>query len=286
MTERIALPATTRCGIVSLIVTDLARSLRYYTERIGLRIHAERGATAELGAGEVLLRLTEQPGARPVQRGRSGLYHFALLVPSRPALGAILRHLAVQRTAIDGASDHLVSEALYLSDPDGHGIEIYRDRPRAEWPIENGALRMGSDPLDAQGILASAEPATEFTGMEAATTMGHVHLHVAHLQQAVTFYTELIGMDLVNIWGGQAGFVSAGGYHHHLGMNVWAGIGVPPPPVDAARLDYYELRLGSSAAVGRAAAQLEAANIAVTPIDGGVEVRDPAQNRVRLLDQA
>jgi catechol 2,3-dioxygenase len=184
----------------------------------------------------VLIELHERKGAIPKPRRTTGLYHFAILVPSRAALGRSLRRLAEMRWPISGAADHLVSEALYLDDPDGLGIEIYRDRPRDTWRVVDGELAMATDPLDVQDV--ADEPGAEmpWTGLEAGTVMGHVHLHVPHLDTAETFYCGRIGFDpIVRRYPG-ALFVAAGGYHHHLGLNVWAGIGAPPPPENAVGL--------------------------------------------------
>jgi catechol 2,3-dioxygenase len=204
------------------------------------------------------------------------------LLPSRQALGVELRHFAETRTPLTGASDHGVSEALYMSDPDGHGIEIYRDRPRAEWPRRpNGELAMVVDPLDAQGVVAAANGGM-WAGMPAETVMGHVHLHVAHLAVAQDFYVNKLGFELIQNYGGQAAFVSAGGYHHHLGMNVWAGIGVPPAPADYARLLWCEIVLPNGDALDATAARLRAAGVTPIAHEAGWLVRDPAQNGVIL----
>ncbi len=271
-------------GRVALVVGDLARSVDYYEEHIGLRVIDRQAGRADLGVdGRTLLELHEQPGAEPVMKRRTGLYHFALLVPSRPDLGRVLRHFAAVQTPVDGASDHGVSEALYLSDPDGHGIEIYRDRPRSEWPVVNGELQMTLDPLDAQGIVASADAEPAWQGMAAATVMGHVHLHVAHPQPAEAFYVGTLGFDLVQRYGGQATFVSAGGYHHHLGFNVWAGVGAPPPADDAARLRWYEIVLPNAEALAQTLARLEQAGTPAQPEDDRWFVQDPAQNGVAFV---
>jgi len=275
--------ATLRCGAVRLAVRDLAQSLAYYQECIGLQVHRREGAVAFLGAGgDDLLALVEQPGARPVQRGRTGLYHFALLTPDRAALSRVLNHLLATNTPIDGASDHGVSEALYLSDPDGHGIEIYRDRPRREWPFVKGSLAMTTDPLDVRGVVAADRTQAPWDGIDARTVMGHVHLHVAHLDAAEHFYVELLGLDLMQRFGGQAAFVAAGGYHHHLGLNTWAGVGAPPPPPDAARLLDFELILPDAGALAATVARLEQVAIPVTPDGAGWKLADPSANQVVL----
>lgn len=269
-------------GVVALVVADLDRSTAYYTQRIGLELLERKDGTAHLGVGaRQLLWLHEQPGAKPASRRNSGLYHFALLTPSRAALGQTLRHLLEQRTPVDGASDHGVSEALYLSDPDGHGIEIYRDRPREEWPFVQGRLGMTLDPLDAQGIVAAGGE-QPWQGMAPGTFNGHIHLHVAQLAAAESFYTGVLGMDLVQRFQGQAAFLSAGGYHHHIGVNVWAGIGAPPPPEDAARLLWYELLLPDQAALDALLAHVQEQGIPSEQHPRGVLMRDPAQNAVVL----
>lgn len=275
----------TTIGAVTLVVTDLARSLDYYQQNIGLQLHRRNDGQAALGAGgRDLLILHEQPGARPVQRGRTGLYHFALLVPSRKELARTLRHLIDTRTPLGGASDHAVSEALYLSDPDGHGIEIYRDRPRAEWEFPGGTLRMTVDPFQFESVLKELdgnEP--PWDGLAPGATMGHIHLHVAHIPATEHFYRDVLGFDLMVRYGDAASFLAAGGYHHHLGVNTWAGVGAPPPPDDAARLGWYEVRLPDDAALDAVVERTRRAGLALESIDGGWAVRDPAWNLVHLV---
>lgn len=279
-------PAT-HMGTVALIVADLNRSITYYTDRIGLHVQRREEGQAWLGAGGPdLLQLTEQPGAGPVRRGRSGLYHFALLLPNRRELARTLRHLVDTQTPMAGMSDHGVSEALYLADPDGHGIEIYRDRPRDEWPTRDGELEMTLDPIDVDGLLGEVTSGrVAWHGMDPATTMGHVHLHVNTLEAAEAFYCGVLGFDLMQRFHGQASFVSAGGYHHHLGLNIWAGYGAPPPPDDAARLDWFEIRLPDREALDAVTARLRDAGAALAQVVGGVQATDPAGNRVRLISE-
>jgi catechol 2,3-dioxygenase len=275
----------THIGAVALIVPDLERSLHYYQQNIGLQLHRRENGAAALGVGGPdLLILQEQPGVRPVQRGRSGLYHFAILTPSRQELARTLRHLIDSHTPIGGASDHAVSEALYLTDPDGHGIEIYRDRPRSEWEFPNGTLKMTLDPFQFESVLGELtgnEPA--WTGLAAGTTIGHVHLHVAHIPPTEQFYCDVLGFDLMVRYGHQASFIAAGGYHHHLGMNTWAGVGVPPPPEDAARLAWYEVRLPDQGAIEEVVARVKEAAIPIQQSEQGWIVRDPAQNTIHLV---
>ena len=223
-------------GAVHLTVGDLGRSLEYYRTQIGLDVLAEENGTATLGAGSrKLLVLYEEPGARPAD-GYSGLYHFALLVPGRSDLARWLAHAARDRVALTGLSDHAVSEAIYLRDPDGHGIEIYRDRPREQW--EGRVLElMTTIPLDTQDLLSELDdPGSEpFDGLPDGTVMGHVHLRVAAIEPTVDFYRDL-GFELMAQLGDQAAFMAVGGYHHHLGANTWESAGRPQPPTGHANL--------------------------------------------------
>ncbi|HEU5362369.1 MAG TPA: VOC family protein [Gaiellaceae bacterium] len=220
-------------GAVHLTVADLDRSLRYYEQQIGLLVQQRENGTARLGAGgEDLLVLTEQPGARPAD-GYAGLFHFALLVPTREDLGRWLAHAASDRVPLSGLSDHFVSEAIYLRDPDHHGIEIYADRPREIW---EGKVweQMTTLPLDTDDLLRGIEPAA-YEGMPGGTTMGHVHLCVTDVEASVDFYRSL-GFDLMAMYGDQAAFLSSEGYHHHIGANTWQSKGAPYAPDDRARL--------------------------------------------------
>jgi catechol 2,3-dioxygenase len=264
---------------VSLSVADMARSLHYYQHNIGLRLLQQEETQALLGAGDQpLLALHEQTGARLVRRA-TGLYHFALRVPSRLELARTLRHLVDSQTPVGGASDHRVSEALYLNDPDGHGIEIYRDRPRSDWYDANGNFFMTTDPLDVPGLLGELEaPAVAaWQGLHPATDMGHIHLQVADVAAARRFYCDLLGFEHMADYP-QASFVGAGGYHHHIGMNSWMGAGAPPPPAEAARLLRYEIVLPNAEALAAVRAQLEQAGQELHPESGGFVVRDPSHN--------
>lgn len=273
----------TKIGAVYLTVSDFGRSLPYYQQNIGLKLHRLDGDTAFLGAGAShLLVLTERPSA-PRPRPTTGLYHFAILVPSRLELARTLRHLLDTETHIDGASDHLVSEALYLSDPDGNGIEIYQDRPRPQWPLLNGKIQMDSKTLDAPGLLNElAGQETAWNGLHPHTTIGHIHLHVAHLDQAEQFYTQRLGFDLILRYGPSAAFVSAGGYHHHIGLNTWAGVGAPPPPAGAIGLAWYEILLPDKAAMQETAVRLQNADIPTEQHADGLLLHDPSQNAILL----
>jgi catechol 2,3-dioxygenase len=235
----VALPSDAHIGQVSLTVRDLDRSLVFYRDVLGFSETNRAGGTSTLAppGGRTLIELHQDRNATARPRRSAGLYHFAVLVPSRAALGRSLRRLADKRWPISGAADHLVSEALYLDDPDGLGIEIYRDRPRDAWrSAASGELAMATDPLDLQSIHEEAGAEMPWNGLEAGTVMGHVHLHVPHLDTAEAFYCDRIGFEpMVRGYPG-ALFVAAGGYHHHLGLNTWIGVGAPPPPENAVGL--------------------------------------------------
>ncbi|HEU4323795.1 MAG TPA: VOC family protein [Roseiflexaceae bacterium] len=271
----------TAIGLVSLSVADLERSLDYYQHHIGLALIDRVGGEALLGAGaRPLLRLREQPGAR--LRRATGLYHFALRVPSRLELARVIAHFQQASTPVGGASDHLVSEALYLSDPDGHGIEIYRDRPRETWYDQRGQFRMDTRQLDIAGILGELRNGVPpWQGLHPDTDMGHIHLQVADIAASEHFYLALLGFGLM-VHMPSASFISAGGYHHHIGMNTWAGVGLPPAPPEAARLLSYELLLPGADSLDAVLHRVRAAGIAPQPAEGGWLLHDPSQIPVVL----
>lgn len=269
-------------GAVQLTVSDLARAVDFYRRVLGFQLHEQSDGQANLGAGrDTLLELVELPGARHVTH-HSGLYHFAVLTPSRPALAQVLRSLAEHQARI-GGSDHLVSEAIYLSDPDGNGIEVYRDRPRAEWQYEGNHVVMGGLPLDYRGILGELNgDGGAWSGLDAETIIGHMHLHVNDLRAATDFYTRVIGFDLMMEWNG-ASFLAAGGYHHHLGLNTWAGVGAPPQPADAAGLRHYVIQLPEQAALEQLMQRLDTSDVAYERRSNGLFTRDPAQNGILFV---
>ena len=279
------LPSTSRIGSVCLTVSDLDRAERFYVDVLGFTAAARSAATVSLAApaAPMLLELPALPGARPKPARSTGLYHFAILLPSRLDLARSLRRLAEMRWPLQGVADHGVSEALYLADPDGNGIEIYRDRPREEWPQRNGQLQMVTDPLDVDGVIDEmAQDERPWQGLPAGACIGHVHLHVADLRQAERFYCDVLGFDVTQRYGPSALFVSASGYHHHVGLNTWAGVGAPPPPAGSAGLRYFDIQLPDRPALATAVERLVRANVAVAEQPDGWYVRDPSQNGIRL----
>jgi catechol 2,3-dioxygenase len=277
------IPAGTRMGAVCLTVADLAGSIEYYERAVGLRLHERAGERACMGTGgEDLLLLVEQPGARPL-RGHCGLYHFALLLPRRADLAGWLAHAAREQIPLVGMSDHFVSEAIYLSDPDGHGIEIYWDRPRETWEGKV-AERMTTLPLDTPSLLGElADPAGEpFDGLPSDTSMGHVHLCVAEIDATIAFYREQLGFALMAQLGEHAAFLSAGGYHHHLGANVWESRGAGQPPAGSAALRHATVLLPSEVELQRTLARLSDAGKELQPAQDGALVRDPSGNPILL----
>jgi catechol 2,3-dioxygenase len=274
-------PSTT-VGCVQLTIPDLARSVQFYEAQIGFTVLRRDERTAWLGAGGPDLLILSQSERAPRVRGTTGLYHFAILVPSRADLARSLKHLSATRTVLQGAADHGVSESLYLADPDGNGIEIYRDRPREQWPYERGQLRMTTDPFDFDGVLAEPVPSGDSRALARGTRIGHMHLKVADLDASERFYVGVLGFGLTQRFGPGAIFVAADGYHHHLGLNIWESAGQPPPPTGAVGLHHFEVRLPDAAAVEAVAARIRAARIPTEETADGLLVRDPAGNAITL----
>jgi catechol 2,3-dioxygenase len=273
------LPADARLGAIRLRVADVERLTRFYEEAIGLRL-LEHGPVARLGVdGHALVELEHTPDAPVRPPHTTGLFHLALLVPSRADLAHALRRVVTAGWRLSGASDHLVSEALYLSDPEGNGIELYRDRPRDEWPVAGGDLRMDTLPLDLGSLLSEVDEPSDDSGMPVGTTLGHVHLQVADLTAAERFWADGVGFTVMVRGYPGALFVAAGGYHHHVGLNTWAGANAPPPPVGAQGLDRFELVLRDAEAVSEAGERLAAAG-PVELVDDGVLATDPSGNAV------
>ncbi len=292
-------PAPLRPVRVALAVRDLAGTARFYREVIGLSALPDPGQTTRNGArvllgagGAALLELVHRPDARPEPAGAAGLFHTAVLLPSRAWLGRWLAHASALGVSLDGAADHLVSEAAYLRDPEGNGVEVYADRPRGDWQWEAGRVRMASLPLDAAGLRAAADGGA-WTGAPAGARLGHVHLRVGDAARAARFATAVLGLDLVADWSGAA-FLSSGGYHHHLGVNHWHSAGAGPrDPAAAGLLDVtLEAEPARLAAILARAARHGGAPDATpasrpdegaAPIPGDTVLRDPWGTRLRLV---
>jgi catechol 2,3-dioxygenase len=271
----------THLGSVTLRVADLQRSIDFYTSIIGLQVigRAENGR-ASLGTdGQPILHLREVRGAARTPKHATGLYHAAILLPNRKALASTVYHLH-QSGVQFGYADHLVSEAFYLSDPDGSGLELYRDRPREEWGWENGLVKMDNAPIDFDSLFGELNGDASWSGMPAGTTLGHMHLQIGDTQKAEDFYHGILGFDIVARWSG-ALFMSAGGYHHHLGLNTWNSRNAPPTPPTAAGLDSFSIILPDQVALDGLVERLNAAQVEVE-IGDEISIRDPWQNRLVL----
>jgi catechol 2,3-dioxygenase len=279
------IPPDTSIGKVRLRVADLDDLTTFYERVIGLPAVERGGDLTRLGAagGEPLIELVGAPDAPPAPSFSTGLFHLAILVPDRAELARSLQRVAGAGWRLTGASDHLVSEALYLQDPEGNGIEIYRDRPREEWRRNGDELAMATLPLDLESILGELDPSERQTnGMPGGTTIGHVHLQVADIPAAERFYNRALGLDvMVRSYPG-ALFLAAGGYHHHIGLNTWQSEGAPPPPEGSLGLDRYELVLPSAAERDSAADRLAEVGADPQRLDEGVVASDPSGNRVLL----
>src|SRR3954471_13368492 len=273
-------------GPVRLTVADVDGVRDFYRDVIGLTQLEAANGTVRLGtvdASDVpVVELVGDSDAPPRPRGTSGLFHLAILVPSRPDLARALQRVAEAGWRLSGASDHLVSEALYLSDPEGNGIELYRDRPRDQWPVRDGVLQMDTLPLDLDGVLSELRREDASAGMPAGTRIGHVHLNVGDLTAAESFYSGALGFDVTVHGYPGALFVSAGGYHHHLGLNTWAGEGPPAPPAGSRGLRQFEIRLPGADQLATEEDRLREAGF--EPRRDGDEVRatDPSGNEVVL----
>jgi catechol 2,3-dioxygenase len=279
------LPDATHLGRIRLQVSDLERSLAYYRDMLGFRVldrSSDRAALGAHGDEHSLIELVERAGASPApRRGRLGLYHFAILLPNRAALGRFVGHLT--RLGIRaGMSDHFVSEAVYLQDPDNLGIEVYADRPRGTWRHEGRQLVMATEPLDVRNLVQAAggEP---WTGMPAGTAIGHIHLHVGDIEEAAAFYHVGLGLDKV-VWSYPGAlFLSAGGYHHHLGTNTWAA-GASRAGENDARLLDWEIVVPRAEDAEAAAVSIESASYEIARADGNTRIAtDPWGTTLRIV---
>jgi catechol 2,3-dioxygenase len=290
---RAAIHPATRIGYVHLNVADLDRQITFYQQVIGLQLHWREGATAGLGAGnEDLLRMTEVRGARRT-RGTTGLYHFAVLLPSRRELARAIGRLFALRYP-NYPTDHIMTKTTYLDDPEDQNIELYADTPEEGiFGFVNGnfvAQRVdgtpsdGREPLDVEALFRELGPEDQLDApMPPETKLGHVHLYVANLDDAMRFYHDILGFDNMGIAGTfRMGMVSAGGYHHHIGFNTWVGEGAPPPPADSLGLRYFSVILPNATELERIVERLEQRGVATLPVEGGILVRDPSQNGVLL----
>jgi len=277
------LPAALRLGPVHLTVTDLDRSVAFYQEALGLRVHRHDAGEAHLGDGELTtLILVEEPQARRPGR-TAGLFHYALLFPAREELARAAVRLSVARAPIQGASDHGTHEAIYLADPDGNGIELAADRPRDRWPTPEEEFSAGGPrPLDFDALLASIAGEVPTPQVGPGLRTGHLHLHVGDIGRGLAFYRDLIGFEVWWVMP-SAAFVAAGGYHHHLGFNTWRGEGVPAAPEGTVGLREWTVELPRTADVAAVRARLEHAGVAVEPGARGFLVRDPWRMALRVV---
>ncbi|TKI86547.1 VOC family protein [Bacillus mycoides] len=266
-------PETT-LGVVHLYVSNLKKSLEFYTEVLRMKVLEEKSTIVTFGNedNEPLLIIEEKEDALPKQRGRTGLYHYAILLPNRQDLANILRHFVERVHPLHGGADHYFSEALYLADPDGNGIEIYNDRQKEVWHDENRELPFVSNPLDGEGLL---QQGSTWNGFPAGTVMGHIHLHVADLEEAKHFYVDGLGFDVTIPARNGALFVSAGGYHHHIGLNTWQGEGIPPQMPNSVGLKYFTIVLADEKQKEQVCESLKYIGVVATYKDGILQAKDP-----------
>lgn len=267
---------------LDLRVEDIKRSLAFYQEIIGFRIlnQSEKRAVLTVDGENALLSIEQPDDVIPKQPRTTGLYHFALLLPSRTDLGSVLKHLLKHRYPLQGGSDHLVSEALYLADPDGNGIEIYVDRSPSQWNWKNGEVEMSTDPIDVDGLLAEGRDG--WRNLPDGTKMGHIHLHVSELEKTKEFYCQGLGFEVVCKYGNQALFISSGGYHHHIGLNTWNGIGAPQASDKSVGLIDYTLVFPSDNERDKAMQRLKEMGYEVTLKEKVYVTIDPSGNRIKL----
>ena len=269
-------------GAIGLIARDLDRLTNFYRDLLGLTVLERTGRLSRLGVGDTtLIEIEHRPNAKPDDPAQAGLYHTAFLMPTRQDHARWIMHIAKARVPISGASDHGVSEAFYLDDPEGNGIEVYNDRPRERWNWENGLVTMPTKQLDIEAILQEIDPASAtYPAAPEGLRIGHVHLRVGDLEKAEQFYRGALGLDLTRRRGG-ATFMSSGGYHHHVGANVWHSDGAGLRDDDRAGLAWFSIEAADDAAYDAAIAGLKAADAPVHAATGGIETADPFGTRVR-----
>lgn len=267
---------------VNIKVEDLDRSLTFYQEVLGFQILEQTDKTADLTAdGETSILSIEQPENVVPKQGRTaGMYHFALLLPKRSDLADFFHHLLTIGLKY-GASDHFVSEAFYISDPDGNEIEIYIDSDPSGWTWNNGEVVMGVDPLKFENLL-SERTGESWKGLPTKTIMGHIHLYVSELKMTEEFYSKGLGYEVVSRYGDQALFISTGKYHHHIAMNTWMGVGIPPAPINSVGLESFTIILENEEARNKVIAQLRAIGATVTEENSSFLTQDPSGNRIYL----
>lgn len=272
-------------GAVGLIVRDLDKVADFYRGAIGLEVKERSDGVVRLGAGDAtFVELTHRPDAKPDDARNAGLFHTAFLMPTRKDLAQWVVQAARDRVPISGYSDHAVSEAFYLDDPEGNGIEVYSDRPPETWQWTGDDLRITTDPLDVEDLLRVADPEGRYEGAPAGLRIGHIHLRVGNVAAAEKFYTGPVGLDVTRTRGGAA-FMSSGRYHHHLATNVWHSNGAGPRDPDRAGLAWYAFAANDATTRDAVAARLQAAGAPVTPVANGFETEDPWRNRVRFVTE-
>lgn len=273
---------TTFVANVTINVTDIKRSTEFYQHVIGFQVLLQSENEVQLTADgkTALLTLVQPENVSRKQPRTTGLYHFAILLPSRQSLASIVPHLVNQGVQL-GSSDHLVSEALYFADPDGNGIEIYRDRLPEEWTWNEGSVEMTVDPLNFEDLLTK-ENVLPWTGLPENTVMGHIHLHVDDLQAAENFYTQGLDFEVVTRYGHQAIFIADNKYHHHIGLNVWNGIGAPRPAAHSAGLVHYTLVVEDAEKQKRFEEHLNTLGARVEWNDEVLITEDPAGNEIHI----
>ncbi|MBM7659267.1 catechol 2,3-dioxygenase [Bacillus mesophilus] len=275
---------TTYINQVAIKVQSMERSIQFYVDVIGLKVLKKNRNHTVLTADGIypLLQLEQPEKVIPKQARSTGLYHFALLVPTRADLADVLHHLIDKGYPLEGASDHLVSEAIYLSDPDGNGIEIYVDRLPETWKWEGEEVVMASKPLNSRELLSYANNVV-WKGMPPETIMGHIHLHVSDLTLAREFYCNGLGFTIVSHYGNQALFISSGRYHHHIGLNTWNGIGAPTPDERSVGLEWFSIVFPNMIDLEEAIKRLTALNVGCMKEEGYYKTEDPSGNIIRLI---